>query len=247
MVNSDEPPIELTQGARDALDLVVEKVRLDVLRRAAAIATDPSEGRIEITGRDIRTAADEVLGAPRSKPVRRLALQRVLLVYVGIGLAVVVAAGFGLAVQTFQKNLDPLTGFAATAAVGGALLAGISAFLAYYMGRTATRRLDAARSETGLGAADDFITTWALVEEKVRKLAASALGETAQDAPFSSLVPALAGAGVSAAELKDLDDLRQLRNRVVHGRLERPEPALASARARARALLQSLTRLSEAS
>ena len=86
MAESEESKLELTPGGREALDLLLDRIRFDVLRRAAAIATDPSEDRLEITGRDIRAAAEDVAATSITKEARRSPLQRALLVYAALGL-----------------------------------------------------------------------------------------------------------------------------------------------------------------
>lgn len=243
MVNRGEPGIELTAGAREALDHVLDQIRIDLLRRAAAIATDPSEDRIEITGRDVRSAANDLLPTPRSIPFRRPALQRVFLVYASLGLLIVVVAGVGLLVQTFERNVNPITSIAATSAVAGAVLAAVSAAAAYFLSRIVSNRLDRVRPEPRLVAIDEFVTTWARIEDLVRNLAAPTLGEFAQDAPFSDLNRALSARGITAADLRELDALRDFRNRLVHGRLENiGARQLARARVGAEELLASLSR-----
>ncbi len=241
MAESEESKLELTPGGREALDLLLDRIRFDVLRRAAAIATDPSEDRLEITGRDIRAAAEDVGATSITKEARRSPLQRALLVYAALGLLAVVGAAVVLLIQTFARTLDPLTNLAAAAAIAGAAVTTLSAVLVYVLGRATQRAIGAASYQ--VVAADDFVTRWAQIEEVVRRLAARELGDAADDAPLAQLMGTLSRQGVSATDLRELDLLRDLRNRIVHGRLDRQsERLLGQARPEAERLFGSLSR-----
>jgi CTP:molybdopterin cytidylyltransferase MocA len=240
-VSNEEPVVELTEGAREAVELVLDQVRAELVRRSAAIATDPSQDRVEITSRDVRRAAEEILPPTRRKSRGRSLLERVLTIYALGGLAVVLAAGAALAIQTSQQRLDPFIAITAVATVLGALVAVVSLSLVY-----ATRRsVDEIEQVRHLAAADtgEFLTRWALIEEQVRRLAAAKLGDAAQDAPFFALLPTLADSpGVSADDLTRLDNLRRIRNEVAHGRVARLS---GSAVTMANDLLKKLSRAGE--
>jgi hypothetical protein len=241
MPDNAEPVVELTQGAREAVDLIVDQVRSDILRRAAAIATDPSEDRVEVTGRDVRTAAEQILPSTRLKPRRRSALERVLLFYALLGLVLVAVAGIGLTIRTVGQTLDPITGLAATAAAAGALLAVVSLGAAYATRRSVEQRFQI--EHRSAADPDDFLTQWALIEDRVRRLASVRLGDAAQDAPFSQLVATLHDyPGVSADDLTRLDNLRRMRNDLAHGRVVRLSE---SAITQANELLNRLLRAAE--
>lgn len=213
-----ESPLEerLSPAARLALEELLEDVRAEILARAASRAA----GTGEITVTDIVTSAEAV--QRRSELARRSLLERVMVVYAGLGITIAMAAfAFGFADDfTMPVTLTASTGLAL------ALVAVLTTtFLQLRHGRRMLSSIEQARIESPLLATAHFLNGWNDLEVMAREVIARELGESRAGEPLSRIVRQLADMQVlSEEEIANFRSLLELRNALVHGKQE-PDPA----------------------
>ena len=212
---------QLTRNARTLLDDYLERVRQQVVVSAAENSYSVGS-TTEISASDIaRAIEDAELPNPSGRPMHLRLFQAYGVMF---GATAVLAFVYFLVLRVGQ-TLTAAERIALLATIGSSIASAVWFWLAR---RTVQATPLSVTIDTSLEkdiAAARFLSSWARLETSARDLVRSAIGESAAES--SSIVEVMKQAarvaGFDDISISDLDELRALRNRVVH-----PQPSTAA-------------------